>query len=106
MKTKELKSVIDAVQNGDMEWGVGICAATNELVSEGFYLQMDGTYYLNEKDLIAKLRTLGNGSDQELLEKWYDSECNNDQGFYFSEWSDDEDNIEYVKINNEIYRVI
>jgi len=95
-----------------IEWGVGLCHYTNELVNKGYYLQNFSLYFSSEELLLKFIREVDTStntdseplSDDFLLEDWYDSNCSG-EGFYYSEWADDLDNILYVKVGDQVYQI-
>jgi len=100
------------VESHQLEWGVGLCHYTGELVNKGFYLQPYDLYFSTEELLLKYIREIDNDTntdgepltDDFLLQDWYDSDCSG-EGYYYSEWADDLDNINYIKLNNNTYKI-
>lgn len=95
-------------------WGVGLCHATGKLIQEGFYFQQDDLYFSTQEYLFKYLRDAYNQhdlSDEELQREWYaiDDEDEEiymyDSGFYYSEWAEEEDNINYIEVNGQIIKL-
>ena len=82
------------------------CDITGEGMNEGYCIQ-DGLMYIKyEKDMIKHIREverdhnpydLGNLTDEELLEEYYDS------GYYY--WTEWESDLQYEEVNGKLIEI-